>query len=80
MTDYAQEQADELEALTSIFMDDLQGGQQWATRLPGDPPSSKCSTISAHAPVLAPRHSYECVPQAASQISCPAHLHTHLQR
>jgi len=25
MTDYAQEQADELEALTSIFMDDLEG-------------------------------------------------------
>lgn len=27
MTDYAQEQADELEALTSIFMDDLEGGR-----------------------------------------------------
>ena len=26
MTDYAQEQADELEALSSILMDDLQGG------------------------------------------------------
>lgn len=27
--DYSQEQADELEALTSIFADDLEGGRDW---------------------------------------------------
>lgn len=39
MTDYAQEQADELEALTSIFMDDLEGGQQVQPAFP-------CSTAT----------------------------------
>jgi hypothetical protein len=29
MTDYAQEQKDELEVLGSIFMDDLQGDHRW---------------------------------------------------
>ena len=56
--DYAQEQADELEALSSIFADDLEGGKR-ALRCAGQCDSALPPPVAAGpvtAATLTPRH------------------------
>ena len=60
--DYSQEQADELEALSSIFADDLEGGRDWQDAgFGGRPPWTACA-------IHVPLPPFACRPRR-----CPAH-------